>query len=295
MYYLCYNIKIGNSKVKIMNILNYYLIKETIKYKYRNFLNEEDKRTFIFLLFVDLANKINSTDSEPLKNIKNILSNIENKESVLDECHNLIKKNYYNILRIKYCNKSFLNNIKLKFSKKLFIDVEFFNYNTLEQINEYKKYHLLTDKALITEHLSPIIYSNNEKLLINVFYTFFEEKKLELSEKEKISLWHNMYGETQQLIALSYNNKKMFNIYLSLLEKYIPMDREKKANILNKIKEDNLKNFNSIKHLLSVSEESFINNTNYIDNIIMINEEKKILSTIINKSTIIPSIKSKRL
>ena len=188
-----------------------------------------------------------------------------------------------------------LNSIKLKLSKKLFIDVEFFNYNTLEQINEYKKYHLLTDKALITEHLSPIIYSNNERLLINVFYTFFEEKKLELSEKEKISLWHNMYGQTQQLITLSHDNKKMFNLYLNLLDKYIPVDREKKAKIFNKIKEDNLKNFNSIKHLLSVSEESFINNTNYIDNIIMINEEKKILSTIINKSTIIPSIKSKRL
>lgn len=278
-----------------MNSLNYYLIKETIKYKYENSLNEEDKRTFIFLLFSDMANKINSTDSKPLQNIKNILSNIENKESILDECQNLIKKNYYNILRIKYCNKSLLNSIKLKLNKKLFIDVEFFNYNTLEQINEYKKYHLLTDKALITEHLSPIIYSNNERLLINVFYTFFEEKKLELSEKEKISLWHNMYGQTQQLITLSHDNKKMFNIYLNLLEKYIPMDREKKAKILNKIKEDNLKNFNSIKHLLSVSEESFINNTNYIDNIIMINEEKKILSTIINKQTIIPSIKSKRL
>lgn len=278
-----------------MNSLNYYLIKETIKYKYENSLNEEHKRTFIFLLFSDMANKINSTDSKQLQNIENILSNIENKESILNECQNLIKKNYYNILRIKYCNKSLLNSIKLKLSKKLFIDVEFFNYNTLEQINEYKKYHLLTDKALITEHLSPIIYSNNERLLINVFYTFFEEKKLELSEKEKISLWHNMYGQTQQLITLSHDNKKMFNLYLNLLEKYIPMDREKKAKIFNKIKEDNLKNFNSIKHLLSVSEESFINNTNYIDNIIMINEEKKILSTIINKSTIIPSIKSKRL
>lgn len=278
-----------------MNSLNYYLIKETIKYKYENSLNEEDKRTFIFLLFSDMTNKINSPDSKLLKNIKNILSNIENKESILAECENLIKKNYYNMLRIKYCNKSFLNNIKLKLSKKLFIDVEFFNYNTLEQINEYKKYHLLTDKALITEHLSPIIYSNNEKLLINVFYTFFEEKKLELSEKEKISLWYNMYGQTQQLITLSHDNKKMFNIYLNLLEKYIPMDREKKANILGKIKEDNLKNFNSIKHLLPVSEESFINNTNYIDNIILVNEEKKILSTIINKATIIPSIKTKRL
>lgn len=278
-----------------MNSLNYYLIKETIKYKYENSLNEEDKRTFIFLLFSDMANKINSTDSKQLQNIKNILSNIENKESILDECQNLIKKNYYNILRIKYCNKSLLNSIKLKLSKKLFIDVEFFNYNTLEQINEYKKYHLLTDKALITEHLSPIIYSNNERLLINVFYTFFEEKKLELSEKEKISLWYNMYGQTQQLITLSHDNKKMFNIYLNLLDKYIPVDREKKAKMLNKIKEDNLKNFNSVKHLLSVSEESFINNTNYIDNIIMINEERKILSTIINKSTIIPSIKSKRL
>jgi len=278
-----------------MNSLNYYLIKETIKYKYENSLNEEDKRTFIFLLFSDMANKINSTDSKPLQNIKNILSNIENKESILDECQNLVKKNYYNILRIKYCNKSLLNSIKLKLSKKLFIDVEFFNYNTLEQINEYKKYHLLTDKALITEHLSPIIYSNNERLLINVFYTFFEEKKLELSEKEKNSLWYNMYGQTQQLITLSHDNKKMFNIYLNMLDKYIPVDREKKAKMFNKIKEDNLKNFNSIKHLLSVSEESFINNTNYIDNIIMINEEKKILSTIINKSTIIPSIKSKRL
>jgi hypothetical protein len=278
-----------------MNSLNYYLIKETIKYKYENSLNEEDKRTFIFLLFSDMANKINSTDSKPLQNIKNILSNIENKESILDECQNLIKKNYYNILRIKYCNKSLLNSIKLKLNKKLFIDVEFFNYNTLEQINEYKKYHLLTDKALITEHLSPIIYSNNERLLINVFYTFFEEKKLELSEKEKNSLWYNMYGQTQQLITLSHDNKKMFNIYLNLLDKYIPVDREKKAKMFNKIKEDNLKNFNSIKHLLSVSEESFINNTNYIDNIIMINEDKKILSTIINKSTIIPSIKSKRL
>lgn len=278
-----------------MNSLNYYLIKETIKYKYENSLNEEDKRTFIFLLFSDMANKINSTDSKQLQNIKNILSNIENKENILDECQNLVKKNYYNILRIKYCNKSLLNSIKLKLSKKLFIDVEFFNYNTLEQINEYKKYHLLTDKALITEHLSPIIYSNNERLLINVFYTFFEEKKLELSEKEKNSLWYNMYGQTQQLITLSHDNKKMFNIYLNLLDKYIPVDREKKAKMFNKIKEDNLKNFNSIKHLLSVSEESFINNTNYIDNIIMINEEKKILSTIINKSTIIPSIKSKRL
>ena len=41
-----------------MNSLNYYLIKETIKYKYENSLNEEDKRTFIFLLFSDMANKI---------------------------------------------------------------------------------------------------------------------------------------------------------------------------------------------------------------------------------------------
>lgn len=278
-----------------MNILNYYLIKETIKYKYENSLNEEDKRTFIFLLFSDMANKINSTDSKSLKKIANLLSNMENKESILDECQNVIKKNYYNVLRIKYCNKSFFNNIKLKLSKKLMIDVEFFNYNTLDQINEYKKYHLLSDKSLITEYLSPIIYSDNEKLLINVFHSFFEEKKLELSEKEKISLWRNMYGETQQLIALSNNNKKMFNIYLNLLNKYIPMDKQKKANILNNIKENNLKNFNSIKHLLSVSEESFINNTNYIDNIITVNEERKILSTIINQSTIVPSIKNKRL
>lgn len=75
-----------------MNSLNYYLIKETIKYKYENSLNEEDKRTFIFLLFSDMTNKINSPDSKLLKNIKNILSNIENKESILAECENLIKK-----------------------------------------------------------------------------------------------------------------------------------------------------------------------------------------------------------
>lgn len=263
-----------------MEILNYYLIKEIFQYGNKN-VEEESSFLFYNLEKTIMIDNINSDAHPSLVNIKKLLSNIKNKKDILNECQKIVKNNHYNLLRLSYCNASdFIKMIK--YNKKIKLDVDFFNNNSLSQINDYKKAGLFTEKLLITKCLLPILYSGNQELLVDVFTSYFQQDKNILSKRQKETLWENMYNNTQLLIEFSEDNKKMHGIYLNLLNEYVSFDKERKEHLFKKMKKTNSEDFNKSHRFLNV--ENFNNNTKYIDDIIQIDEEKRVLSKILNES-----------